>query len=76
VGFEGRPRGRREGGWEKGGGGGGAFGSEREELTGYWRKPYDKKFRDMYWSPSVMWVIKSEIVMGGACGTEGFDGEN
>ena len=56
--------------------GGGAFGSEREELTGYWRKPYDKKFRDMYWSPSVMWVIKSEIVMGGACGTEGFDGEN
>ena len=53
----------------------GALGSEREELTGDWRKLHDKKLRDMYWSPSLIWVIKSEIVMGGACGTEGFDGE-
>jgi hypothetical protein len=30
----------------------------------------------MHWSSSVIWVINSEIVMGGACGTEGFDEEN
>lgn len=61
--------------WEESAGGGEALGSEREELTVDWRKLHDKKLCGMYWSPSVIWVIKSEIVMGGACGTEGFDGE-
>jgi len=61
-------------GGEKKRGGGGGGGSEREELTGDMRKLHDKKLRDMYWSPNVIWVIKSEIVVGGACGTEGFDG--
>jgi hypothetical protein len=56
-------------------GGGWVFGSEREELTGHWRRLHDKKLRDVYWSPSVMWVIKSETVMAGACGTESFDKE-
>jgi len=54
--------------------GGEVFGSERENLTGDSRKLH-KKLRDIYWLPSVIWVIKSEIVMGRACGTEGFDWE-
>ena len=37
----------------------GVFGSEREELTGHWRKLLDKERRDMYSSPNIIWVIKS-----------------
>jgi len=37
----------------------GIFGSERDEVTGTWRKLHNEELNDLYCSPSVIRVIKS-----------------
>jgi len=37
------------------------FGPKREEVTGEWRKLYNKELNDLYLSPSTVWVIKSRM---------------
>ena len=34
------------------------FGSNRDEVTGEWRKLHDKELNDLYCSPNIFWVIK------------------
>jgi hypothetical protein len=35
------------------------FGPKREEVTGMWKKLQNEELHDMYFSPSIVWVIKS-----------------
>jgi hypothetical protein len=35
------------------------FGPKRDEVTGEWRKLHNKELRDLYFSPSVIRMIKS-----------------
>jgi hypothetical protein len=35
------------------------FGPNRDEVTGEWRKLHNKELNDLYFSPSIIWVIKS-----------------
>jgi hypothetical protein len=35
------------------------FGAKRDEVTGEWRKLYNEERNDLYWSPSIVRVIKS-----------------
>jgi hypothetical protein len=35
------------------------FGPKRDEVTGEWRKLHNEELNDLYWSPNVVWVIKS-----------------
>jgi hypothetical protein len=35
------------------------FGPKRNEVTGEWRKLYNKEFHDLYSSPSIIRIIKS-----------------
>jgi hypothetical protein len=35
------------------------FGPKRDEMTGEWRKLYDKKLRDLYPLPSIIRILKS-----------------
>jgi hypothetical protein len=37
----------------------GIFGSERDGVTGEWRKLHNEELRDLYSSPNIIWVIKS-----------------
>jgi hypothetical protein len=37
----------------------GIFGSERDEVTGEWRKLHNEELNDLYCSPSIVRVIKS-----------------
>jgi hypothetical protein len=39
----------------------------RDEVTGEWRKMHSKELRDSYSSPSIIRIIKSRRLMGGAC---------
>jgi hypothetical protein len=34
------------------------FGPQRDEVTGEWRKFYDKEFNDLYSSPTIVRVMK------------------
>jgi hypothetical protein len=47
------------------------FGSERDEVTGEWRKLHNKELHELYSSPSR--TIKDE--MGGPCSTKGGEEE-
>jgi len=38
------------------------FGPKRDEVKGEWRKLYNEELNDLYWSPNVVWVIKSRIM--------------
>jgi len=35
------------------------FGRKKNEVTGEWRRVYNKEIYDLYFPPNVMWVIKS-----------------
>jgi hypothetical protein len=35
------------------------FGSKRDEVTGEWRRLYNEKLYALYYSPNIIWVIKS-----------------
>jgi len=37
----------------------GAFGPERDEVTGEWRKLHNEELRVLYFSQNIFWVIKS-----------------
>jgi hypothetical protein len=41
------------------------LGPEREEVTGEWRKPYTEKLNDLYFSPNIVRVIISRIILAG-----------
>ena len=62
----------------------GIFGPKRDEVTGEWRKLHNEELNDVYCSPNILRVIKSnKNEMGGACRkyeeeercVQGFDGE-
>jgi hypothetical protein len=36
------------------------FGPERDEVTGEWRKLHNKELHDLYSSPSIIRIIKSQ----------------
>jgi len=35
------------------------FGPKRDEVTGEWRKLHNEEPNDLYFSPNIVWVIKS-----------------
>jgi hypothetical protein len=35
------------------------FGHMRDEVTGEWRKLHNEELNDLYFSPSIVWLIKS-----------------
>jgi hypothetical protein len=35
------------------------FGSKKDEVTGRWRKLYDEEVRDVYYSPTIIRIVKS-----------------
>jgi hypothetical protein len=35
------------------------FGSKRDEVTGEWRKLHNEELHDLYFSPTIVLVIKS-----------------
>ena len=38
------------------------FGSKRDEVTGEWRKLPNEELNDLYYSPNIVWAIKSKII--------------
>jgi hypothetical protein len=39
------------------------FGPERDEVTGVWRERYNEEFHDLYYSPTIVRVIKSRRML-------------
>jgi hypothetical protein len=35
------------------------LGPEKDEVTGEWRELHNEEFNDLYFSPYIIWVIKS-----------------
>ena len=60
------------------------FGPKWDEVTWEWRRLHDEELCALYYSPNIIWVIKSKRQMGKACSTyggeqrfiQGFGGEN
>jgi hypothetical protein len=38
------------------------FGPKRDEVTGGWRKLHNEELRDLYYSPSIIRIIKSKSI--------------
>jgi hypothetical protein len=38
------------------------FGSERDKVTGEWRKLHNEELNDLYSSSNIIWVIKSRRI--------------
>jgi hypothetical protein len=38
------------------------FGLKRDEVTGEWRKLHNEELRDLYFSPSIIRIIKSRMM--------------
>jgi hypothetical protein len=36
------------------------FGPKRDKVTGEWRKLHTEELNDLYCSPNIVWVMKSE----------------
>jgi hypothetical protein len=47
------------------------FGPKRGEVTGGWRKLLNEEHHDLYSSPSIIRIIKSEDEVGGTCSRTG-----
>jgi hypothetical protein len=48
------------------------FGPKRDEVKGDWRRLHNEELNDLYSSPNIVRVIKTEKnEMGGACSTYG-----
>jgi hypothetical protein len=48
------------------------YGPMGEKVTGEWRKLHNKELNDLYSSPNIIWVIKTEKnEMGRACNMYG-----
>jgi len=45
-------------------------GTERDRVTGEWRRLHNEELNDLYSTPSIIWAIKKSD-MSGACGTYG-----
>jgi hypothetical protein len=46
------------------------FGSKRDEVTGDWRQLHNEALHNLYSSPSIIRMIKSNrVIMGKACST-------
>ena len=41
------------------------FGLKKDEVTGEWRKLHNEKLNDLYFSPNIVWAIKSRIRWAG-----------
>jgi hypothetical protein len=52
------------------------FGPKRDEVMGEWKKLHNKELHDLYSSPSIIRMIKSEEdEVGGVCSTNGGEEE-
>jgi hypothetical protein len=51
------------------------FGPKRDEVTGEWRTLHNEQLRDLYFSPSIIRIIKSRRMRGGPCSTNGGEEE-
>jgi hypothetical protein len=52
------------------------FGPKRDRVTGGWRKLYNEELHNLYFSPSIIRIIKvEENEVGGTCGTNGQEEE-
>ena len=50
----------------------GIFGPKRDKVTGEWRKLHNEELNNLYFSPNIIWVIKSRRMRWvGACSTYG-----
>jgi hypothetical protein len=38
------------------------FRPKRDEVTGVWKELHNDEFNDLYWSPNIVWLIKSRGV--------------
>jgi hypothetical protein len=47
------------------------FGPKRDELTGGWRKLHNEELHNLYSSTSIIRMIKSRMMNGRACSTNG-----
>jgi hypothetical protein len=47
------------------------FDPTRDEVTGDWTQVHSEKFHDLYFSPNIIRIIKSNNEMDRACGTYG-----
>ena len=41
------------------------FDAKRDEVTGEWRKLHNEELNDLYFSPNIIWVIKSRRMRWG-----------
>jgi len=41
------------------------FGPKRDEVTGEWRKLHNEELNDLYFSPDIVWVMKSRMRWAG-----------
>jgi hypothetical protein len=51
------------------------FGPKREEVMGEWRKLHNENLHDLYSSPSIIRIIKSRRMIGGAFSVNGGEEE-
>jgi len=51
------------------------FDAKRDEVTGEWRKLHNEELNDLYFSPNIIWVIKSRRMRWGGGAYSTYRGE-